>query len=200
MNSQDLEKLNYWKQEVLTNYHYQCFITGSKNTKQTPLVCHHLESWDCNPKLRFDIQNGIVLEKAIHKKFHDEYGFGKNTILQFERFCLEHYKITHFPWKNDNPEPSFTINEYKEKILLKKEQLQKKLEKTVFRRGHQLLFGTYQNCKSPIKVYCLIHKDQMVTTYHNYMKSKYGCICCARQKQSEGTRKNNFLRKIKKKL
>jgi hypothetical protein len=81
-NLNELEKLTHWRLSVLSNNNYKCFVTGSVNTKQTPLICHHLESWDQTPNLRFHIPNGVVLEKKIHKKCHDQYGFGKNTIDQ----------------------------------------------------------------------------------------------------------------------
>lgn len=105
-NPEELAKLTHWKLAVLRNYSYKCFLTGSTNTTKTPLVCHHLESWDQNPNLRFHIPNGVVLERKIHKKFHDPlafagrakvYGFGKNTIDQFEHFCFDHYQIVVFP-------------------------------------------------------------------------------------------------------
>lgn len=85
-NFDELKKLTGWKRSVLSNYNYKCFVTGSVNTKQTPLVCHDLESWDQNPNLRFYIPNGIVFSKTIHKKFHDIYGFGKTQSINLNIF------------------------------------------------------------------------------------------------------------------
>ena len=86
-NGPELVLLNQWKKQVLHFYDYKCFLTGATNTKKTPLVCHHLESWDENLSLRFDPSNGVVLQKKQHWQFHQEYGFGKNTKKQFETFC-----------------------------------------------------------------------------------------------------------------
>lgn len=96
-NKNELLVLKKWKQQVLNFYDYKCFVTGKKNTKKEPLVCHHLESWDTNSNLRFNSNNGVVLQKEIHFNFHREYGFGKNTTKQFEEFCKEKFNITNYP-------------------------------------------------------------------------------------------------------
>lgn len=94
--------------------------------------------------MRFDVKNDVVLVKSLHKKFHNLYGFGNNTALQFEQFCLEHYNISYFPWEDGNHEPSIT---FKNRAFLKTvpESKQKEIEQLIKKRGHQLIKGVYEN-------------------------------------------------------
>ena len=174
-------------------------MTGSVNTKQTPLVCHHLESWDQNFNLRFSISNGVVLEKKIHKKCHDLYGFGKNTIDQFEQFCFEHYKIVVFPWNYGNHEPSFIKNHVKKNLLTVQQKQESNIKQLALSRGHEFVTGSYEMVHSNVTIFCLKHKLTTHTTYHNYKRSKFGCHCCAREKQSQAVSKANRFRKKKNK-
>lgn len=122
-------KLNLWKKAVLKKYNYKCFVTetikvplqklGVKIRGKEPLVIHHLDSWDNNATRRYDVTNGVVLLKSIHYAFHNEYGFGNNTVLQFEKFIREHYDIQTFPWKYGNHEPNFIYNELKQDVVTK---------------------------------------------------------------------------------
>lgn len=108
-NPNEVVSLKTWKQQVFILYEYKCFITNKFNTKKTPLVCHHLDSWDIHPNRPYDVNNGVVLQREIHLAFHREFGFGKNTTGQFEKFCHNNFNISVFPWKKGNQEPSFTI-------------------------------------------------------------------------------------------
>lgn len=190
----EVAQLNYWKKEVLKACNIQCFITGFLNTPKTPLVCHHLESWNKNPDLRFDVKNGVVLVRSLHKEFHELYGFGNNTALQFEKFAFENYNINYFPWRDGNHEPSVI---FKNRAYLKTvpEIKQKEIEQLIEKRGHQLIKGAYENCRSSLIIFCSIHKKETVTCFTNYKKSKYGCLCCARAKQSKSVQISNRLRK-----
>lgn len=107
-----------------------------KNTPKTPLVIHHLDSWDINKKLRYNVNNGVVLLKTIHKDFHTLYGFGNNTKLQFEIYCIEKYNIKNFPWKYGNHEPSFILNT--ETLKEKKEQ---EFDSLLNYRNHKKISG-----------------------------------------------------------
>lgn len=83
----DTPKYAAWKEGVMQGNDFACFITGEKN--KNLLTCHHLNSWDSYPDQRYDIGNGITITKEIHRAFHKEYGAGKNTREQFERFLQE---------------------------------------------------------------------------------------------------------------
>ena len=199
-NKNELKKLNIWKKVVLNNYNYKCFITGLKNTSKTPLVIHHLESWDNNKDLRYEINNGVVLLKKIHKDFHDQYGFGNNTKLQFEAFCSQNYNIKKFPWRYGNHEPSFTITIQYNELLTFKQKKDKEFKKLFDSRNHKKIKGFYETGDSEIQLFCNNYKKIFFTTYKKYKKSKFGCNCCARKKQSDAVKKANRLRPLLNKL
>ncbi len=76
------KKSKEWKQKCLKRDNFSCRVSGSKENLQV----HHLESFASNPDLRFDVDNGITLNKEIHSQFHSMYGKKDNTKKQFEDF------------------------------------------------------------------------------------------------------------------
>lgn len=189
--------LNNWKQQVLKFYNYKCFITGVINTHKTPLACHHLESWDINPEFRFNCQNGVVISKKIHTAFHKKYGFGQNTTLQFEKFCEETFNINKFPWKYGNHEPSITSKVLKLENQTKKNKQELNFIELCKSRGHLVRENNYETCHSRVVIFCSKHNQKTITTYTTYKKSKFGCLGCARKKQSTSVSKANRLRRKK---
>lgn len=79
----NLPELKQWRSKVYEKDNYTCAITGKKGGR---LCAHHIESWDKNPALRFDVANGVTLSESIHKLFHKIYGRGNNTKHQFLEF------------------------------------------------------------------------------------------------------------------
>lgn len=163
---------------------FACFITGEKN--KNLLTCHHLNSWDSYPDQRYDISNGITITKEIHHAFHKEYGAGKNTREQFERFLQEKYYIFDYPWQKDNHEPSLSI----EKIEARRASMHDKYKEDVLsltqKRGHILISaedGFYNRCV--IEIYCSHHNTLNQTTVKRYKHSRTGLRCCGRQAQSD---------------
>ena len=71
-----------WRESVFKRDNYTCQVTG----KQGRLVAHHLYSYDINKEKRLDIDNGITILEEIHRKFHLMYGYGNNTLEQWNEF------------------------------------------------------------------------------------------------------------------
>lgn len=181
----DSEKYNAWVQEVYKNYNFKCFISRASDN----LCCHHLNSWSSYPENRYDIKNGVL----IFKKFHKIYG---NNVSAHH---FEHYFKTYhnwekkiFPWSQGNHEPSVSVEEIQEKILVFREK--KFLEfKTMYEsNNHKVLEGDYINASSVVKVQCNIHNQIFTTLFTNYKKCKYVLPCCGKAVQINKSK--NYLR------
>lgn len=77
-----------WKDQVLALYNNQCSITGKSKSDDVNLEVHHLYSVQGYSDLTYQVENGIILIKELHKEFHMQYGYGLNTISQFQDFLL----------------------------------------------------------------------------------------------------------------
>lgn len=76
-----------WRRECLLRDNFTCQISGQYGGK---LEVHHINNFADFPELRFDINNGIVISKEIHDKFHSIYGIKNNTREQLEEFIKEY--------------------------------------------------------------------------------------------------------------
>jgi len=76
-----------WREAVKQRFNRTCVVTGKKSN----LVTHHLDGWNAYPQRRYDITNGVLIHKEVHKLFHDLYGYGNNTEEQFNLFLKEQY-------------------------------------------------------------------------------------------------------------
>lgn len=114
----DLRKsLKEWKLKILKKYNYECLLTNSKKD----LVVHHLKSFrtifleSCeelnlpvHKKIKdyelgkykqlkdlihskHTLEEGVVLQRKVHQKFHAIYGVFDNTEEQFKEFIQNHY-------------------------------------------------------------------------------------------------------------
>jgi hypothetical protein len=186
----DSDRYASWKEGVLQRDNFCCFVTGKRN--KNLLVCHHLNSWDIHPDQKYDIYNGITLTKEIHRSFRREYGAGKNTKEQFERFLQEKYNIFQYPWQHDNHEPILSIEEIEARRASQLERQKQAFLLLIEERGHQLLLandGFYNS--SRVEIYCLQHETVNQTTIRKYRYCKTGLRCCRRQAQSnKGTWKH----------
>lgn len=86
VNRRTLPEHTKWRNEVYKRDNYTCKICGYN--KGHILEAHHIFSYKAYPEHRFNIHNGITLCKECHKKFHDMYGYGNNTLTQFILFFL----------------------------------------------------------------------------------------------------------------
>ena len=80
---------------------YTCQISGKKS--KGDIVVHHINGYNWDIKNRYNINNGITLNKEIHKEFHKVFGKGNNTKEQFVRFVATLYKqnrITNEQYKS----------------------------------------------------------------------------------------------------
>lgn len=71
-------------QECFKRDKYTCQISGKKSSGD--IVVHHINGYNWDIKNRTNVDNGITLNKDIHKKFHKLYGKGNNTKEQFKEF------------------------------------------------------------------------------------------------------------------
>ena len=64
-----------WRKAVFTRDGYICQECGSNKHIQA----HHIESWQSNPLLRFDVLNGVTLCFDCHAKKHPHIGWMKSN-------------------------------------------------------------------------------------------------------------------------
>lgn len=73
-----------WRKLVYKRDEFTCQVCGD-NTGSN-LVAHHILNYSEHKELRTDVDNGVTLCKSCHVKFHNRYGYTKNTKQQFEEF------------------------------------------------------------------------------------------------------------------
>lgn len=72
-----------WAASVKKRDYFTCQICERRGVE---LNAHHVNSWDMFPDERYDLDNGITLCTNCHHRFHNAYGYGNNTRIQFEEF------------------------------------------------------------------------------------------------------------------
>lgn len=107
-----------WKRMVLFRDNYECAVTGAKS----PLEVHHIKTWKDCPALRFDVDNGITLERSFHRDVvtKHEKGFEKKfeAIVKQKKAAAEgrptglgvqsvKKEKTKGKWKRSNPRIRF---------------------------------------------------------------------------------------------
>jgi len=50
------------------------------------LNAHHINAYNVFPELRYDVTNGLTLCEPCHREFHNQYGYGFNTVEQLEEW------------------------------------------------------------------------------------------------------------------
>lgn len=72
-----------WARKVKERDGFRCRVC---HKDRCYLHAHHLNSWNVFIDHRFLVENGITLCTKCHESFHDIYGSGNNTYLQFREF------------------------------------------------------------------------------------------------------------------
>lgn len=72
-----------WAKRVKERDHFTCVICEKQGVK---LESHHMNSFDWCIEERYALSNGVTLCLYHHKRFHEIYGFGKNSKYQFKQF------------------------------------------------------------------------------------------------------------------
>ena len=80
------KEYRYWRSSVYAAYNFTCDVCGHKSSKDNKIVAHHIESYDINEDLRYDISNGVALCESCHRGFHHKFGYGHNTREQYEQY------------------------------------------------------------------------------------------------------------------
>jgi 5-methylcytosine-specific restriction endonuclease McrA len=75
-----------WQKKCMERDNFRCIICGEN--RKTYLTVHHLYSKDIYFDKIFDVDNGVTICKKCHRKFHNHYGYGKNTLEQWNEFLL----------------------------------------------------------------------------------------------------------------
>ena len=81
--NRDYPKYKQWRNEVYKRDYYTCQCCGKHGSD---IEAHHINGHNWDKEHRTDIDNGITLCTDCHSKFHKEYGYGHNTLKQFEEF------------------------------------------------------------------------------------------------------------------
>lgn len=72
-----------WRRDVFKRDNYTCQICGSYGGR---LNAHHLDGYNWCEDRRTDVTNGVTMCEKCHNDFHNNYGRGHNTLLQYYEY------------------------------------------------------------------------------------------------------------------
>jgi hypothetical protein len=67
-------------------------------------------------------------------------------------------------------------------------------------RGHEYIRGSFENRSSVLVIWCPVHGNEQITTFHNYNRSRTGCLCCGREQVSQLLKNRQFTEETRKKM
>ena len=88
LHNRDVYEYICWRKAVFERDGYTCMVCA--DAKGGNLVAHHLDSYSDNEAERFLLENGVTLCQDCHKRFHGQFGYGRNTKEQFEEYRQQH--------------------------------------------------------------------------------------------------------------
>lgn len=86
-----------WLKDVYLKHSYSCLISKQNSGIKE---AHHLFNWRDYTDFRFCFWNGVLLSENLHKQFHMQFGYGKNTLFQFKEFYSNLTGLEFYPVKN----------------------------------------------------------------------------------------------------
>jgi hypothetical protein len=84
LNRRDNAKQVAWRNEVFKRDRFTC--QSCKDADGGNLNGHHIESYNANRTLRWEVSNGITLCETCHLAFHKRFGYGDNNAAQLAEF------------------------------------------------------------------------------------------------------------------
>ena len=81
ITNRDYYAIIEWRIKVFQRDNYTCRKCG--DDKGGNLNAHHLNGYNWDIENRLNVDNGITLCDSCHNDFHKNYGYGNNTIEQF---------------------------------------------------------------------------------------------------------------------
>ena len=84
ISNRDYYAIDKWRLDVFKRDDFTCQVCGDNNGGN--LVAHHLNGYNWDTDNRLNIENGITLCNTCHLNFHHNYGYGNNTIEQFQKW------------------------------------------------------------------------------------------------------------------
>ncbi|GEM_PF-5105015 len=83
-----------WRETILKRDNYSCQCCGRSKS----LEVHHLHPYSERPDLRLDVNNGVILCKECHKRYHYLYDIDQVNPMTFSKF-LRRYSHKHVNYK-----------------------------------------------------------------------------------------------------
>lgn len=133
------EEYQRWRDIVFRRDNWTCQKCGYKGHE---IVAHHIKNFGEYPELRYDVNNGITLCRACHKKLH--YNIGEET----------QFKKGQYPW-NKLPIPS---KEQLEELYWKQKLSSIKMSK-IFKTCRQTVIRWLKHYDIPIRTFSEARKN-----------------------------------------
>lgn len=157
-NARHTPKDYTWKNNVLNRDKYIC--TKCKKKCNHDAVAHHLNGFNWCIEQRYDETNGVCLCEKCHKEFHTIYGYGNNTISQFEEWCNSKINIELLKVENN-----YTYRQY---YCVEDDEILYNLSDLV-RRG---IIGSASHLRECCKDHNKTYRGKHYMFYEDYLKLK----------------------------